>query len=422
MGTYLLLDLLRYSLHDTPSPALQVSTVDWSAMYAEAKKHTVVGVAWPGVHKLLSASPKEVKNLSTEQTVALKTWCRHVRMDQEQYAKHRHFIARLAQLYEMIGIRTMLLKGYGLSLNYPVPSLRMAGDVDIFLFDDESLLQDMGAGETHSIVDSRPTWQRADEMISSLFHTPIDASHDHHTTFWLEGFLVENHYDFTVVAHHKSNEPLEQVLKALSQDHSHFTLINDQRIYLPSPQMNALFLLRHTSSHFAAYGLRLRQVLDWAYFVQSLSSVPSQEGHPSSLSNASSLSVGSVSSPINIPSTLTDISPSSDNLPHPLWQWLIPEAERFGLLRFLSILNRICYDELGFSQKMFPPLPCDEQMYRRVLQSVLEGKEPDPHYPVPFQPLVRTTNWCRHWWKHRLCYPESFLPALFTQIKSNVFH
>lgn len=38
-------------------------------------------------------------------------------------------------------------------------------------------------------------------------------------------------------------------------------------IYLPSAKFNSLFLLRHTGHHFAGERLILRQIVDWAMFV-----------------------------------------------------------------------------------------------------------------------------------------------------------
>jgi len=291
----------------------------------------------------------------------------------------------------------MLLKGYGLSLNYPYPSFRPVGDIDIFLFKEES--QDGAVGADGSSSDPRPVWQRADDMVASVLQATIDPSHDHHTIFHVEGITVENHYDFTVLTHHKSNLPLERTLKELALDHSHQTYIGDQKIYLPSPQLNALFLLRHTAGHFAAYGLRLRQVLDWAFFIKSMADPQSSDAV-----SAGSKKEGNI---MDLPT---------------LWQWLIPQAQQYGLDRFLAILNQVCVENLGFDKGLFPSLPYDKKMKDRVLQSILKGTEPEPTCLPIFLPFARTINWCRHWWKHKLCYPESFFPALITQIHTNLTH
>lgn len=47
------------------------------------------------------------------------------------YRKYQLAIRKLAGLYRSEGIDMLLLKGYGLSLNYPVPEHRPSGDIDI---------------------------------------------------------------------------------------------------------------------------------------------------------------------------------------------------------------------------------------------------------------------------------------------------
>lgn len=44
--------------------------------------------------------------------------------------------------------------------------------------------------------------------------------------------------------------------------------MNGEHVYLPSPILHALFLMRHAATHFASEGINLRQVLDWAFFVE----------------------------------------------------------------------------------------------------------------------------------------------------------
>ena len=39
-------------------------------------------------------------------------------------------------------------------------------------------------------------------------------------------------------------------------------------IYLPSPSLNAIFLIRHLGQHFAGAEVTLRQLLDWGFFMQ----------------------------------------------------------------------------------------------------------------------------------------------------------
>ena len=86
--------------------------------------------------------------------------------------------------------------------------------------------------------------------------------------FEWDGFSVENHYDFINVHHHKSNAEFEKILKHLGEDDSHTVEVKGEKVYLPSPNLHALFLLKHLMMHFASEGIMLRQVVDWGFFVE----------------------------------------------------------------------------------------------------------------------------------------------------------
>lgn len=44
--------------------------------------------------------------------------------------------------------------------------------------------------------------------------------------------------------------------------------VNGEKVYIPSPNLHALFLLRHSMSNFVSMGFQLRQFLDRAFFVE----------------------------------------------------------------------------------------------------------------------------------------------------------
>ena len=102
---------------------------------------------------------------------------------EEDYKKYVEDIASLAKAYSEAGIEMMVLKGYGLSLNYPEPAHRPVGDIDIFLNDNDN--DDCG---------KLPAWRRGDEVIRQR-GIEIDYSHHHHSVFSWKGQMVENHYD-----------------------------------------------------------------------------------------------------------------------------------------------------------------------------------------------------------------------------------
>ena len=78
-----------------------------------------------------------------------------------------------------------------------------------------------------------------------------------------------------------------------------------ERVYLPSADLHALFLMKHMVSHFAAAEISLRQVLDWVFFV---------EKHGKEID----------------------------------WEWLEGLLEKYHIKDFYNCINAICVEALGF--------------------------------------------------------------------------
>ena len=88
----------------------------------------------------------------------------------------------------------MVLKGYACSIDWPKPEHRPCGDIDIWLFGKQ---------------------KEADALLVKDKGVIVDTSHHHHTVFDWGGFMVENHFDFINVHHHKSNAAFESLFKMI---------------------------------------------------------------------------------------------------------------------------------------------------------------------------------------------------------------
>ena len=143
----------------------------------------------------------------------------------------------------------MLLKGYGISLFWPKPEHRPAGDIDCYNFGQQ---------------------EEADRRLSEKFGIEIDNSHHKHSVFQFENVMVENHYSFLNVHGHRSTAEIERILE---EEVKNDLNVNEDReiknMYYPSVRFNSLYLLRHSAEHFASVDINLRQVLDWGFFVRA---------------------------------------------------------------------------------------------------------------------------------------------------------
>lgn len=270
-----------------------------------------------------------------------------------RYELYRRAIAELAAWHNMNGYKMMVLKGYACSLNWPKPEHRPCGDIDIWQFGKQ---------------------KEADRGLSKDKGIRIDNSHHHHTVFYWRDFMVENHYDFINVYHHKSSAEVEKILKRLGEDDSHFVEVYGEKVFLPSANLHALFLLRHAMSEYASSCIHVRQVLDWAFFVE-------ENGK--------------------------DVD----------WDWLLGVLDKFHMREFFNCINAICVDDLGFSATIFPYVQYLSAMKERV-QSDIISPEFTATEPKGFLPRIiyKYRRWKANGWKHKLCYKESMWSAFWSGV------
>lgn len=347
-----LLSLVRLGMHAGTELVPVPAGVDWAALYERAGEQGVRAIAWDGYARLYEAGMVT----ADMDKITKKRWVGSLLTSAEKtYPAYRATVGHLASFYAKHGIRMMVLKGYGLSLNYPVPEHRPCGDVDIWCF-----------GE----------YRRADRLLQEELGIRVDGSHHHHTTFHFEGQFFENHYDFVNVHAHPSSKVVEARLKELAFQAGETVHLDGVPVYLPSPDFNALFLLRHTAAHFAGEQMTLRQLLDWGTFVQKY----------------------------------------HDWID---WDALVSFVDAVGMTPIFRILNGICVDYLGFPADLFPDGRHPEEA--RVMEDLFSPEFSESCPSGLLRELFwRFRRWRRGAWKHRLVYPESLVRTFFVQIVSHL--
>lgn len=320
--------------------------IDWDMIEDLAARQGLSAVLIDGIEKLLEDNrpPKEV----------LLQWIGEVLQGYEyRYELYRRAIAEMAGFYNQHGYKMMVLKGYACSIDWPKPEHRPCGDIDIWLFGRQ---------------------READAIIAREKGYKIDNSHHHHSVFRWRDFSVENHYDFINVHHHKSHVALEKTLKELAKDDSHFVELYGETVYLPSPNLHALFLIKHAALHFVGTELTFRQLLDWAFFMQ-------KHGK--------------------------DVD----------WNWLLGVLDENGLLPFFQIINAICVEDLGFDHAIIPTVSFNPMQKERVLEDVFSYTyRDDASSNVFLRQFYRFRRWKSSEWKHELCYKESMWSAFWSGV------
>ena len=340
-----ILKLTRLGIgHDAPQ---LTEPVDWTEIESVASKQGLTAVVLDGIGEFRKRGPQI--DLPTRAHFA--KWIGKVMKSYERKSeKYRQNISEMAAFYNSHGFKMMILKGYACSLNWPRPEHRPCGDIDIWLFGQQ---------------------KEADAALTKEKGLKIDNSQPHHSVYYWQNAMVENHYDFINIHHHKSNVEFEKILKELGKDDTHFVEIDGEKIYLPSPSLHSLFILKHNMNHFAAEGISLRQLLDWAFFVKV---------------NGKELD----------------------------WTWFTGILEKFGMMPAFNIFNAICVEDFGFDASLFPAYKVDPALKNRVLMDIF-NPEVSKHMPsgVVRRAIYKFRRWRANAWKHRLCYSDSMFSAFW---------
>ena len=240
--TRVVLDLIHKAVDDCFLIDQQLlKQANWSEVMILCSLQGVAGICFDALESMEEAN-RPPKTLLME-------WFGQVAFHENLYKQHKVALSHLAQFYAQEGIRMMLLKGYGISLFWPKPEHRPAGDIVCYNFGQQ---------------------EEADRRLSEKFGIEIDNSHHKHSVSQFENVMVENHYSFLNVHGHRSTAEIERILE---EEVKNDLNVNEDReiknMYYPSVRFNSLYLLRHSAEHFASVDINLRQVLDWGFFVRA---------------------------------------------------------------------------------------------------------------------------------------------------------
>lgn len=306
--------------------------IDWNNIQTLAEQQGLSAIVVDGVERL----PDEQR----PPKMVLLQWIGEVLQNYEyRYKAYCDTLAELAALYNTNGIKMMVIKGYACGIHWPKPDHRPYGDIDIYLFGKH---------------------KEADELLKKN-GIKIDGGLHHHTIFSFKGEMVENHFDFVNVHSSNENKEIEGIFKNLASDDSYKVTIKEQAIYLPSPNLHALFLLKHAKGHFTSTSLTFRQLLDWGFFVKENTK-------------------------------LID------------WNWLLPLLDKYHLREFFNCINAICVENMGFNSNIFPYVQFNPMLKDRILGDIFapEFLDEEPKWFL-LRIVFKYRRWKANAWKRRLC-------------------
>jgi len=340
-----------HSVSDLPE------TIDWPSIQDSAVQHGLYAVVLDGVECLRQMKP-DVIGTDFQDKIMLAQWIGEVHQNYElRYESYKQTIKELAAFYKGYGFKMMVLKGYACSLDWPKPEHRPCGDIDIWLFGRQ---------------------KEADQSLVQKKGIDIDSNHHHHTVFCWNGYMVENHYDFINTHAHRSSRRFEARLKDLAYRYYREVEIFGAKVYLPGADFNFLFLLRHMANHFVGKEMTLRQLLDWALFI---------EHHHEEID----------------------------------WKDDLAFLEENGLLRYFNLMALISVERLGFSRDIFHCELKEDELKERVFNDIIEPEYNTPMGKGALRIMIgKTRRWWSNRWKHRLCYSDSLLSGFVYGVKAKI--
>ena len=252
-----LFQLLRIAL-GKEEPSSLPNDVNWEELFALSIKQDVVNIAYDGLQKIIDSKSEKAVGFDTPKLEELRyKWIGYGMLAEKKYESYSRIVSDLAHLYSEYGYQMLLLKGYGLSLYYPIPSHRSTGDIDV------SVMRQGEELESAQI--------EADKIFQKKLGMQVTKSKiGHHSHFTYHGILVENHYEYSNTYFGSIKvKKFEDLLQSLAKTDRQERNLYGQTIYLPSPTFNALFLMWHMATHFCNSRIALRQLCDWGQFLSA---------------------------------------------------------------------------------------------------------------------------------------------------------
>lgn len=343
--------------------------VDWAKVIEVATEQGVLGVCFPALDFLKKESlTSHLSPLTSYPDMDnLMDWLGQTEYGKTMYEEHRNAISDLASFYQSQAIKMMLMKGYGLSLDYPVPEHRPTGDIDVYLFGNKEF---------------------ADQMVEQKLGIPVEREYHKHSHFTYNpsagsgtAVTVENHEKFIDDVTHKSNVRFEEILMEVMQQSCGSNGSNGlikspiPNCYLPSVTWNALFLLRHAGEHFASNEITLRHVLDLGTFYKAYH---------------------------------TEID----------WDKVLAIYKDEQMKSFYDAIATICVRDLGLDVSYFQGYTHNENLADRVLEDIFAKKDILPMSSAGIQGLAKlkygiqkSLRWWNNRWKYKMVYKESMLES-----------
>lgn len=346
----------------------KLSKETWEEIINTAFAQGVAALLADGYQNFLSFHPGKESVLDSDELENLRyELFSSVIQAEDDYQRFGDAIGSLSRMFEERDLKMMVLKGYGLSLDYPIPSHRSLGDIDIFLSDGNI-----------PVSGPNPAALKGDEVFRSM-GLQVNCVNSHHSQIQYQGITIENHHFIFDNDSHLSNIRVERKLRTLL-DFSRKCSVEGMDVYLPNPTFGILHLLRHSGGDFCTSSLILRQVIDYGMFVRA----------------------------------------HHDDID---WDVVCGTAREFCFHRFMDCMNSICVEYLGLDRFLFPTFEEDKSLVGRIANDMFHPEFRDeipPREKLLEYGIVKTRRMFTNRWKYKLVYEEGLMKSFWVLAKNRI--
>ena len=226
----------------------------WRWLHAEAVRQSVVGLAFAGLEHIQAASQGADDPGNTTDIIAkpptdlLMRWAMEEQRLRALNAKFDAEARRLTELFESLGLYSVILKGQGNAMLYPEAAPRTPGDIDIFV--------EGGKCEVLKVL-------RREGLLDE-HDTP--SYHHAHMKMGKSGIIIEVHYrPSSGLSTPWRNCRFQRILN----EEIRKSQMTDKGFRVPTATFNLLMQLAHIQRHFINSGIGMRQIIDFCYVLEN---------------------------------------------------------------------------------------------------------------------------------------------------------
>ncbi len=234
--------LLRNALWDTPvKKTFEPTTDQWNQIMVCARRQAVTA--------LVAEAVLRHQHLWTLDSMLKKKLQMTVVANVQENERLNKVLAAVTQLLNEHGIRSVLLKGQGVALNYPKPELRCCGDIDLYV--------------------GKQNYVKACQLMAQCVENLENATETKkHLHVLYMGESIELHRVTEDMEGRKFNNYFQTVtMDCLDRNELPSHCFNGTDVLLPPDDYNAFYIFEHLWHHFLDGGIGFRQLCDWVRFL-----------------------------------------------------------------------------------------------------------------------------------------------------------